>query len=128
LDARIEFVCADAYHILNSLVSDDLPVDTYSNSGVDIVLLAPPWGGPGYCLNESFDMYTDFPSGNGLELVVKAAKVSKNIVCVFPRNIMKIQVMEMAKAIDSPCRIEEVYLYGKHKLSILYFGSIFCTM
>ena len=128
LESKIEFVCADAYHILGSLATDDTHADTYCNTGVDIVLLAPPWGGPSYCLSKDFDMYTDFPSGNGLELVVEAAKVSKNIVCVFPRNIMISQVTEMAMAIDSPCRVEQVYLYGKHKLSVLYFGSLFCSV
>lgn len=126
MENKIEFVCADAYHILDSFISETGPSDTYCNAGVDIVLLAPPWGGPSYCLSKFFDMQTDFPSGDGLELVVRAAKVSKNIVCVFPRNIMKQQVMEMMVAIDSSCRIEEVYLYGKHKLSILYFGPMFC--
>jgi trimethylguanosine synthase len=124
VEDRIDFVCADAYDILNSLIPHCEPDGAPGVSKVDAVLLAPPWGGPEYSAFDHFDMSTGFPSGDGLELIKLAYKVSKNVVCVFPKNIMKAQVHSLMGELGAKCRVEEVFMYNKHKLSILYFGGL----
>lgn len=132
---KIDFVCADAYDILYALgeppletaISSPTSPETYSEP-VDAVLLAPPWGGPGYTDNVYFNMKTDFPSGDGFELIKLAAKFCPNIICVFPKNMDKHQIDELVEVIGLKCVVEEIFLYTKHKLSVLYFGPMFCDL
>jgi hypothetical protein len=42
-----------------------------NNTAIDVIILAPPWGGPEYLYTKEFDMKTMFPSGDGMELVSK---------------------------------------------------------
>ena len=124
VENRIDFVCADAYDVLKSLIPPANPDGTPSVSKVDAVLLAPPWGGPDYSAYDQFDMSTGFPSGDGLELIKLAYKVSKNVICVFPKNIIETQVDELMVELEAECRVEEIFMYKKHKLSIIYFGDL----
>ena len=127
VENRIDFVCADAYDVLKSLIPPSNPDGTPGVSKVDAVLLAPPWGGPDYSAYDQFDMSTDFPSGDGLELIKLAYKVSKNVICVFPKNIVKTQVHDLALELQAQCRVEKIFMYEKHKLSIIYFGDLSST-
>ena len=124
MENRIDFVCADAYDVLKSLIPPANPDGTPGVSKVDAVLLAPPWGGPDYSAYDQFDMSTGFPSGDGLELIKLAYKVSKNVICVFPKNIIETQVDELMVELEAECRVEEIFMYKKHKLSIIYFGDL----
>ena len=132
VEQKIDFVCANAYDILSALTplaADDCDIDSNiinssssSVSMVDAVILAPPWGGPDYNTYERFDMTTGFPSGDGYELIRLAAQVCGNIVCVFPRNIDRRQVQSFAAKLEMDYLIEDMYLYAKHKMSIIYFN------
>ena len=136
MEQKIDFVCANAYDILSAL-TPIVPHDCSSNNNssnnnnnnsssgvsmVDAIILAPPWGGPDYNTHERFDMTTGFPSGDGYELIRLAAQVSGNIVCVFPRNIDRGQVQSFAAQLEMDYLIEDIYLYAKHKMSIIYFN------
>ena len=141
VESRIDFICADAYDVLTSLIpntichSDDpvqvttLTFDPNSRNPpprVDVVLLAPPWGGPSYTEYKYFDMRTNFLSGDGLELIKLAFRVTKNVICVFPKNIMKSQLNEFIEEENIvDCRLDEIHLYKKHKMSIIFFGPLF---
>ena len=131
MDSRIDFVCADAYHVLASLTPgiSGIPAPKSKSDEwpprVDVILLAPPWGGPDYTQKKHFDMSTDFPSGCGLELVRKALLVCENVICVYPRNIKNSQVISLCESVNAKCYVDEVILYKKHKLSVLYFGRMF---
>lgn len=121
MEQKIDFVCADAYDILSALTPPD------SSSGVsvvDAIILAPPWGGPDYNTHERFDMTTGFPSGDGYGLIRLAAQVCGKIVCVFPRNIDRRQVQSFAHRLEMDYLIEDICLYRKHKMSIIYFTRL----
>ena len=124
MESQIDFVCADAYDVLNSLIPHAEPNGSPGVSKVDAVLLAPPWGGPDYSAYGQFDMSTGFPSGDGLQLIKLAYKVSKNVICVFPKNIIRSQVHHLMMELQAKCRVEEIFMYNKHKLSIIYFGDL----
>lgn len=66
-----------------------------------------------------------FPSGDGVELINLSLKVCKNIICIFPRNICKQQIRKLSSDNNIDCLIEDIHLFGKHKMTIIYFGPLF---
>ena len=105
MESRIDFICADAYHVLSSFIpqhpceekgSETNSTEKNPPPKVDVVILAPPWGGPDYNVSKHFDMRTGFPSGDGLELIKLALRVSENVICIFPKNLSKAQLKKFA--------------------------------
>ena len=72
-----------------------------------------------------YDHTIDFPSGDGFELVKLTSQICKHIVCVFPKNISRKQIIKLMKYVNLPCQVEKIHLYSKHKLTVLYFGPKF---
>ena len=136
VESRIDFICADAYHVLSSLIPQHSCVEKGSGTNsteknpppkVDVVILAPPWGGPDYNVSKNFDMRTGFPSGDGLKLIKLALRVSENVICIFPKNLSKAQLKKFIteEDLNGCCNIDEIFLYQKHKMSVIFFGSLF---
>lgn len=111
-------------HLMTSAsVSDGEP----SVPTVDILFLAPPWGGPEYSNAQSFNLRTMLPSGDGFELVKLAATECKNIVLMIPRNTSRKHLRQLQGYVELPCIVEEVYLYMKHKMTVVYIGELFAS-
>jgi len=91
----------------------------------DIILLAPPWGGPEYLSAREFDLRTMIPSGDGVELAQLAASRCAHICYVLPRNTPKADLVQLAKSVSMPFVIEDIYLKKKMKLTMLYLGERF---
>ena len=141
VENRIDFICADAYHVLSSLIPQHPCPDKEPGTNgtldsreknplpkVDVVILAPPWGGPDYNVCKHFDMRTGFPSGDGLELIKLALRVSENVICIFPKNLSKQQLKEFITEqgdLNGCCYVDEIFLYQKHKMSVIFFGALF---
>ena len=92
---------------------------------LDVIFLAPPWGGPSYINLQSFDLRTRLPSGDGFLLVEKALKICPNVVLMIPRNTSHKHLQKLSKHVKKSCIVEEVYLYYKHKMTVVYFGDAF---
>jgi hypothetical protein len=92
---------------------------------VDVIILAPPWGGINYSAQAKFDLDKMITCGSGLELLALAAGVCNNVVYLLPRNTNKKQLRQLATILDIPCRIENVYIHDKCKMMVVYFGTLF---
>lgn len=112
MEDNIEPVCCDAYHLLRN----------WNHSGIDIIMLAPPWGGVDYT-SSKFDLHTMIGGGDGIELVEIAASICRNIVYIIPRNTPGTQLSEIAKRTGLHYRVERIYLHDKHKMNVVYFGD-----
>lgn len=94
---------------------------------IDMIFLAPPWGGPDYTQADSFDLRTMLPSGDGFSLMRLAASVCDHLVLMIPRNTSRKQLRVLQTHIGLPCIVEEVYLYKKLKMKVVYFGNLFVS-
>lgn len=104
---------------------------TLQNPKVDLVYIAPPWGGPEYTSNPNYSLYEGITPAID-EIIKKAFEISENIVLSLPRNI---NVTEMAdifgdyfeKYNQKPQRmfmeVEQVKVKGKIKLISIYYGN-----
>ena len=153
----IKYVTDDVFNCLRQLPSLYLSEDTEKSpqklsteSSPDLVMLSPPWGGPGYTQSAQFDIETMLPSGGGKEMIQLALSRCDHVVSVLPRNCSKTQLREAvveayqnlrlekcesAPALDEditpetyPYHIEDIYLYSKHKLTVLYAGPAFANL
>lgn len=91
---------------------------------IDIVVLAPPWGGVDYN-SQYFDLETMITSGNGMELVESASRVSSHIIFIVPKNTKLKQLYEISNRINLPIRIQKISLYDKLKMIVVYYGEYF---
>lgn len=59
----------------------------------DVVFLSPPWGGPLYSLNKTFNIDDIMPSyGGGKYLFELTRQITENIAYFLPKNIEHNQV------------------------------------
>lgn len=126
-DSRIDFVQADAYsYFPKSSLNRHCNHDTNCEYGMkpDIVILAPPWGGPEYSEKSDYSLRSDITSGNGIELVELASRLCSNIVYIIPKNTSLAEIKESASISQLPHVVEDVFLHGKLKLKVVYYGSI----
>lgn len=131
----VDMICANAYDILRVLSAPSAP-GLLSEPGkdsrpVDVVILAPPWGGPGYLQEAFFDLRTMVTSGDGIELALCAWQSCRNIVYLLPRNTRKSQLRELAILLgvrDCEFVVEDVYLNKKLKMTVAYFGPLFDSL
>ena len=141
-DRRIQVTCCDVREYLRSLsdisVAATRGMPVLSEDGdhcsfgasVGLMVLSPPWGGPKYLNQPTFDL-RNFPDccGCGLELFKLAASKCPNLAYIIPRNVPKSQIAQLAKECvgkEGAYLVEDVHLHGKHKLTILYIGPLFC--
>jgi hypothetical protein len=91
---------------------------------IDVILLAPPWGGVDYHSQE-FDLVTMLTSGSGIDLVYRASKISSKIIFLIPKNTKLEQLSAIASLTALPMRIERISLHGKVKMLVVYYGEFF---
>jgi hypothetical protein len=110
-------VVADAFQLLRSIrLSPDITID--------VILLAPPWGGIDYSESE-FDLRCMGAIGDAIELLKLALSVSRHAVMILPRNTKKKQLEEAHIETSVYCYVEDIFLWGKHKMTVAYFGPSF---
>lgn len=91
---------------------------------MDIIILAPPWGGIRYSSQAKFDLETMIMCGSGLELLKIALDACPNVVYLLPRNTNKRQLIQLSKMLNVRCKIDNVYIHDKCKMMVVYFGPI----
>ena len=65
------------------------------------------------------------PSGDGVELAKKARAHANNIIYILPKNVNLSQIKELVKLTKLDCLLEKLYLNGKLKMLVAYFGPRF---
>lgn len=114
---RLELIIADAFDFLKGRSYHAI---------VDVILLAPPWGGMEYADKGcKFDLHSMFTFGDGFDLVENALKICKNVVFLIPKNTPKHQLEEIASKFKTVCAVEDFYLHGKCKMTVAYIGPLF---
>lgn len=79
VEDRIEFIVGDYFQLADKLVAD-------------VVFLSPPWGGPSYAQDDTFDLNSILHPIGGTALYNVAQKITSNIAYFLPRNVDTIQV------------------------------------
>ena len=87
--------------------------------------MSPPWGGPDYSSVSEYRLRTMIPSGDGVELIIKAARLCRNIVYIIPFNTKLEDIVEASRLSGLDVCIEDVYICRKIKLRVAYFGATF---
>ena len=94
---RIDFILGSFFDVADRL------------AGVaDVVFLSPPWGGPEYLGQESYDLESMMmPSQGGAKAILETAqKITPNIAFFIPRN----SNLDQIKSWNLPCRVQANWL------------------
>lgn len=79
VDDRIDFIVGDFLKLAPKLIAD-------------VVFLSPPWGGPGYAKNETFDLNNIMHPVGGINLFNITRKITDHVAYFLPRNVDTMQV------------------------------------
>ncbi|KAM3960755.1 trimethylguanosine synthase 1 [Aphomia sociella] len=105
---RIEFIEGDFFELAHTLHAD-------------MVFLSPPWGGPSYSQNSSYDLETMLEPKPASELLATARKITPNISLYVPRNSRSDQLLSLAKTIGGSLELEQSYLDRRFVAITAYF-------
>ncbi|KAI8090080.1 RNA cap guanine-N2 methyltransferase-domain-containing protein [Gilbertella persicaria] len=106
---RIEFILGDFFDLAPTLKAD-------------VVFLSPPWGGPSYMIEDTYDLKTMIP-GDGLKIFEIASQITPNVAFFVPRNTDPQQLARLAGP-GNTCEIEQNSLRGKVKALTVYYGNL----
>ncbi|KAM3337947.1 putative protein isoform X1 [Capsicum galapagoense] len=89
----------------------------------DVVFMSPPWGGPDYLKETTFDMKTMLRPHDGNFLFCIGRGIASKVVMFLPRNVDINQLAEMSLSANPPwsLEVEKNYLNGKLKAITAYF-------
>ena len=85
---RIEFIVGDFFQVLPSLKAD-------------VVFLSPPWGGPEYLAQDTFDLKDCGGCVDGYQVFKTAKTVTDNIAYFVPRNTNVDQLASLTECGDT---------------------------
>ena len=122
VEDRIEFIVGDFFKVSEKLIAD-------------VVFLSPPWGGPGYVKEETFDLNNIIHPIGGTRLFKAAKRISDHVAYFLPRNVDTIQVKKKmflvfffsCKTLGLPC-IDSIIYQTKTDLScckIIYLRMLY---
>lgn len=77
---RIEFIVGDFLKLAPKLIAD-------------VVFLSPPWGGPEYVKEETFDLNSIMQPVGGVNIFKLAKGITEHVAYFLPRNVDTVQVM-----------------------------------
>ncbi|XP_057329514.1 trimethylguanosine synthase [Microplitis mediator] len=110
VEDRIEFIVGDFFKLADKLIAD-------------VVFLSPPWGGPKYAHDETFNLNNILSPTGGSKLFSVAQKISPNISYFLPRNIDTIQLAILAGP-GGGVEVEQNFLDRKLVALTAYFGEL----
>ncbi|XP_060173414.1 uncharacterized protein LOC132604097 [Lycium barbarum] len=93
------------------------------NLKADVVFMSPPWGGPDYLKERTFDMKTMLRPHDGNFLFSIGRGIASKVVMFLPRNVDINQLAELSQSANPPwsLEVEKNYLNGKFKAVTAYF-------
>jgi len=110
VEDRIEFIIADFFEIGKRLVGD-------------VVFLSPPWGGPEYTQQETYNLNSILPPAGGQGLLKFAQHISPNIAFYLPRSVNTQQLMEVMEP-GTGVEVEQNFLDKNLVAVTAYFGEL----
>ncbi|GAV03334.1 hypothetical protein RvY_13775 [Ramazzottius varieornatus] len=108
VEDRIEFITGDFFKVAETLTAD-------------AVFLSPPWGGPQYADQQSFDLQK--MEVNGFRIFEAAKRITGNIAYFLPRNASVEQLASLAGP-GGKMELEQNFLNKKLKTIVAYFGDL----
>ncbi|CAN0873009.1 Trimethylguanosine synthase [Linum grandiflorum] len=111
VDDQIDFIVGDFFSLAPKL-----------KGLADTVFLSPPWGGPDYLKEKTYDIKMLKPC-DGYSLFNAAKKIAPKIIMFLPRNVELDQLAELALSANPPwsLEVEKNFLNGKLKAITAYF-------
>ncbi|CAN4095384.1 unnamed protein product [Withania somnifera] len=93
------------------------------NLKADVVFMSPPWGGPDYLKEKTFDMKTMLRPHDGSFLFSIGRGIASKVVMFLPRNVDINELAKLSVSVDPPwsLEVEKNYLNGKLKAITAYF-------
>ena len=110
VDDRIEFVVGDFLKLAPKLVAD-------------VVFLSPPWGGPGYNKNETFDLNNIMLPIGGTNVFKIAKGITDHVAYFLPRNVDTMQLAMLA-GVGGGVEVEQNFLDRKLVAIMAYYGEL----
>uniref|UniRef100_A0A1L8DDA6 Trimethylguanosine synthase n=1 Tax=Nyssomyia neivai TaxID=330878 RepID=A0A1L8DDA6_9DIPT len=107
---RIEFIVGDFVALADTLKAD-------------VVFLSPPWGGPQYSKEETYDLEKSLIPIPASELFAKCQKITENIAMFLPRN-SNTQQLSMLAGPGGAVEIEQNFLDRKFIALTAYYGEL----
>lgn len=89
----------------------------------NVVFLSPPWGGPGYQKQTTFDIEKHLLPLGATKLMQHARRLSDNIGIFLPRSSNINQVIALAE-VGQQCEVEHNYLDTRLVAITAYYGSL----
>jgi predicted methyltransferase len=113
---RIEFILGDFTKILPGL------------QGIDVIFLAPPWGGTTYTDKVLFKLH-DLGDAFGDALVKRSLQVCDHVMYLVPKHTDPADIVSLARNCRVPCELEKVSHRNSNTISMLaaYFGPEFAS-
>ncbi|CAN1163876.1 Trimethylguanosine synthase [Linum perenne] len=111
VDDQIDFIEGDFFNLAPKL-----------KVLADTVFLSPPWGGPDYLKEKTYDIKMLKPR-DGCSLFNAAKQIAPKIIMFLPRNVDLDQLAELALSANPPwaLEVEKNFLNGKLKAITAYF-------
>ncbi|KOC61766.1 Trimethylguanosine synthase [Habropoda laboriosa] len=110
VDDRIDFVVGDFLKLAPKLMAD-------------VVFLSPPWGGPGYIKNETFDLNNIMLPVGGVNVFNIARKITDHVAYYLPRNVDTMQLAMLA-GVGGGVEVEQNFLDRKLIALMAYYGEL----
>ncbi|XP_043591838.1 trimethylguanosine synthase isoform X1 [Bombus pyrosoma] len=110
VEDRIEFIVGDFIKLASKL-------------SADVVFLSPPWGGPEYTKNETFDLNNIMHPIGGVNLFNIARKITDHVAYFLPRNVDTMQLAMLA-SVGGGVEVEQNFLDRKLIALTAYYGEL----
>ncbi|XP_008202575.1 trimethylguanosine synthase [Nasonia vitripennis] len=110
VEDRIEFIIGDFFCLAERLFGD-------------VVFLSPPWGGPSYIQDKSFDIENIMDPHGGIKLFEVSKRISDNIAYFLPKNINTLQ-LAMTAGPGSKIELEQNFLDSQLIAVTAYYGEL----
>lgn len=110
VEDRIEFIVGDFLKLAPTLHAD-------------VVFLSPPWGGPDYASQPTYNLDRIMSHIGGEALYSSAASITPNIAMYLPRNVNADELLKLAGH-GSSIELEQNFLEKKLIAVTVYFGEL----
>ncbi|KAH8295177.1 hypothetical protein KR018_008318 [Drosophila ironensis] len=108
-------------HKIEFIHSDFLQFATSTKLRPDMVFLSPPWGGPGYNKQSTFDIERNLLPVGASQLMEVARRLSSRVGFFLPRNSNMTQVVALS-GVGQQCEVEHNYLDTRMVALTAYYG------
>jgi trimethylguanosine synthase len=105
VDYKIVFSCQD-------FLNYDFYKQALTDEQIDVVFLAPPWGGTSYNKNHRFDIFSQIQPCIR-QMLKKAFELSERVVLLMPKNIVLEDFVTLFYQVFSEIKVREIFLNEK---------------